>query len=437
MFDARHTPVIVNRSARRILELRDGFTIERGRPRLANRSEDGVFQTLLAKACEAALKGRRAAGDVMQVSRPSGRRSFALMVAPLLDAPPGSAAGEAVSVAFIGNPDTGPVTTTEVLEQLYTLTRAEAELVRMLSEGRSLEQVATARGVTMNTVRSQLKQVFSKTDTKRQGELVRLVLTGVILAPRLMAMARNLTASIAARLRNDILGGTYKAGERLPAERDLASRLGVNRGSVREALKTLEQMGLVMIRRGDGATVRHLHEASIEIVRHLLIVNGVVNRRLLEQVLDAHEMLVAGAAHLAVERGSSEDHQRARELLRQLTRPGLSDGERVALFDALVELITQASGNLVLQLVRNVIRPALAERMALVQRRLAGEARGLAARVAAIDAAIEAGDAAATAAAVRSLVRDRREQLLAALDAIEAESGPSAARDPGPATRSA
>jgi DNA-binding CsgD family transcriptional regulator len=101
------------------------------------------------------------------------------MVAPLLDAPPGSAAGEAVSVAFLANPDTGPVSTTEVLEQLYSLTPAEAELVRMLSEGLSLDEVATARGVTMNTVRSQLKQVFSKTDTKRQGELVRLVLTGV------------------------------------------------------------------------------------------------------------------------------------------------------------------------------------------------------------------------------------------------------------------
>ena len=179
VFDAQNTPVIVNRSARRILELRDGFTIERGRPRLANRSEDGVFQTLLAKACEAALKGQRLVGDVMQVTRPSGRRSLALMVAPLLDAPPGSAAGEAVSVAFLANPDTGPVSTTEVLEQLYSLTPAEAELVRMLSEGRSLDEVATARGVTMNTVRSQLKQVFSKTDTKRQGELVRLVLTGV------------------------------------------------------------------------------------------------------------------------------------------------------------------------------------------------------------------------------------------------------------------
>jgi DNA-binding CsgD family transcriptional regulator len=179
VFDAQNTPVIVNRSARRILELHDGFAIERGRPRLANRNEDGVFQTLLAKACEAALKGQRLMGDVMQVTRPSGRRSFALMVAPLLDAPPGSAAGEAVSVAFLANPDTGPVSTNQVLEQLYSLTPAEAELVRMLSEGRSLDEVASARGVTMNTVRSQLKQVFSKTDTKRQGELVRLVLTGV------------------------------------------------------------------------------------------------------------------------------------------------------------------------------------------------------------------------------------------------------------------
>jgi len=75
-----------------------------------------------------------------------------------------------------------------------------------------------------------------------------------------MVTAPSLGESIAARLRNDILGGTYKAGERLPAERDLASRLGVNRGSVREALKKLEQMGLVLIRRGDRATVRQRRE---------------------------------------------------------------------------------------------------------------------------------------------------------------------------------
>ncbi|HEY8156050.1 MAG TPA: helix-turn-helix transcriptional regulator [Myxococcota bacterium] len=179
VFDSQHAPLIVNRSARRILDLHDGFAIDRGRPRLADRREDGILQTLLAKACAATQNGRRTVGDVMQVSRPSGRRAFALMVAPLLDAPPGSAAGDAVSVAFLADPETGHISTTDVLEQLYSLTPAEAELVQLLAQGRSLEQVATARSVTMNTVRSQLKQVFTKTDTKRQGELVRLVLTGV------------------------------------------------------------------------------------------------------------------------------------------------------------------------------------------------------------------------------------------------------------------
>src|SRR5262245_63640403 len=72
---------------------------------------------------------------------------------------------------------------------------------------------------------------------------------------------------IADSLRADILRGRYRPGERLPAERELATRLTVNRGSVREALKKLEQLGLVEIRRGDGAVVRHLHEARIEVVR--------------------------------------------------------------------------------------------------------------------------------------------------------------------------
>jgi DNA-binding CsgD family transcriptional regulator len=63
----------------------------------------------------------------------------------------------------------------ELLRGLHGLTPAEAELVGQLARGRSLEEAARARGVSINTVRSQLKQVFSKTGTSRQGELVQLV----------------------------------------------------------------------------------------------------------------------------------------------------------------------------------------------------------------------------------------------------------------------
>jgi DNA-binding FadR family transcriptional regulator len=166
-------------------------------------------------------------------------------------------------------------------------------------------------------------------------------------------------------------------------------------------------------------------------------VNGVVNRRLLEQVLDVHEMLVAGAAHLAVERGSPGDHRRARELLRRLVQPGVSDAEQQGLFDALVDVITEASGNLVVRLVRNVIRPALAERMLELQRRQTAEPPDLYARVREIDNAIAAGNAPATEAAVRALLRERRERMLRALDALESERAPGPAQPPGAATGSA
>ncbi len=62
---------------------------------------------------------------------------------------------------------------------LYSLTHSEAELVRLLSQGNSLEEAAEVRGVSINTIRSHLRNIFLKTDTRRQGDLVRLVLTGV------------------------------------------------------------------------------------------------------------------------------------------------------------------------------------------------------------------------------------------------------------------
>jgi DNA-binding CsgD family transcriptional regulator len=91
----------------------------------------------------------------------------------------GSTDREAVAVVFIADPERNNTTAVEFLQTLYALTPAEAELVALLASGRSLEEAALERGVTMNTVRSQLKHVFVKTDTRRQGELVRLVLSGL------------------------------------------------------------------------------------------------------------------------------------------------------------------------------------------------------------------------------------------------------------------
>lgn len=58
------------------------------------------------------------------------------------------------------------------LRALHGLTRAEAEIVVALCEGSALEDVAQERGVALSTVRTQMKAIYSKTDCRRQSELV-------------------------------------------------------------------------------------------------------------------------------------------------------------------------------------------------------------------------------------------------------------------------
>ena len=54
----------------------------------------------------------------------------------------------------------------------FGLTPAEAEMTARLANGESLEAIAEARNVCVDTVRTQLRTVFKKTGTHRQGELV-------------------------------------------------------------------------------------------------------------------------------------------------------------------------------------------------------------------------------------------------------------------------
>ena len=58
-------------------------------------------------------------------------------------------------------------------------------------------------------------------------------------------MAQSKAEDIFGVLRSEILIGQYRSGERLPSERDLAARFESNRGLIREAIKKLEQLGIV------------------------------------------------------------------------------------------------------------------------------------------------------------------------------------------------
>ncbi len=63
-----------------------------------------------------------------------------------------------------------------MLRRLYRLTATETEVALRISRGKSLVQIADDVSMSYQTIRTHLHHVFDKTDSHRQGELVRLLL---------------------------------------------------------------------------------------------------------------------------------------------------------------------------------------------------------------------------------------------------------------------
>lgn len=221
--------------------------------------------------------------------------------------------------------------------------------------------------------------------------------------------------AIAEELRRQILAGKYEPGERLPSERELAGRTGANRTSVREALQQLEHAGMISIRRGDGARVLPLEQTGLGVLQHLLRAKP-RDRELVAQWLDVWELVLTGAARLAVERGTDAEFAEALRLLETLRSSTITPVEFLATADALTELIAVGSRNVVLRMVRNGLTAQLqASRGSDLRYVLRPSPKILTALIRELEAAVEARDATTVAEALRRLMRLNRD---AVLDAV-------------------
>ena len=229
-----------------------------------------------------------------------------------------------------------------------------------------------------------------------------------------MSHTHSLRDEVATQLRNEILRGQYREGERLPSERDLAERFGVNRGCVREALKTLEQLGLADIRQG-GARVMPLHDASLDIVGPLLELEELPDPELVLQIHEVVESLMSTAMRSAIQNGTEQHRERVRQLLEEI-RAQSSQADYQQAVHELAELLVEASGNLVLRLIFRGLRFQFMGRL---------EAAGLnepppvdlfAPAATELLRAVELRDSDAAAATMLKLMRLRRESILKGLE---------------------
>lgn len=164
----------LNTAAERILRAEDGLQIRSARVAASIHAEHQLHRALHAALPDDGSKIRSGRSFICQ--RPSGKRPYVVHVLPPHPAATVETSTEARALVLIIDPDQEPEPAA-ALRRLYALTAAEAEIAVRIARGAGLKEISDELSVSVATVRKHLQHVYDKTDTHRQTELVRLLLT--------------------------------------------------------------------------------------------------------------------------------------------------------------------------------------------------------------------------------------------------------------------
>jgi len=166
------------------------------------------------------------------------------------------------------------------------------------------------------------------------------------------------------QIQESILNGDLRAGEVLPPERELREQFQVSRGTLREALRVIEQKGLIEIKLGaaGGAIVRPMSSDQLSESLALLIRSQSVS---LYHLAEFRQGMEGNVAALAAHRASESDVLDLKSLLRRaetiLNRPNLDWQAFVRVDIQFHQAMARLSGNpvyiFVLQTIQNNIDP--------------------------------------------------------------------------------
>jgi GntR family transcriptional repressor for pyruvate dehydrogenase complex len=226
--------------------------------------------------------------------------------------------------------------------------------------------------------------------------------------PEFEIVRRNKVYEEVARQIERVILKKLQPGDKLPSERELAETLGVSRSSIRDAIRSLELMGMVEPRQGAGTIVREISSESLanplaNVLKHKV--------ELVSELLDFRMMLEPPLAARAAKRVSPEELAEMEEIL-QRQQEKQSRGESAVPEDTEFHYsIALASGNSVVLKVLDIVMDLLRatrerslQRAGRPQRSLAGHRRIL--------AALKRHDAEGAKAAMRRHIEDVEEIVL-------------------------
>jgi DNA-binding CsgD family transcriptional regulator/PAS domain-containing protein len=172
----------MNHAAAKLLAEDNGLIALQGRLHAERTTETATLHNLIAQAQDTSRgKGVGPAGAI-SISRRT-RPALQVLIAPVrnihLDA-----ACPVYAIAFVTDPSQKVRPTADILQTLYGLTPAECRVTLLLGDDYAPPAIAGLIGVSRNTLKTQLTNIYRKTGTSRQSQVVRLVVQLASTAPK-------------------------------------------------------------------------------------------------------------------------------------------------------------------------------------------------------------------------------------------------------------
>lgn len=154
---------------------------------------------------------------------------------------------------------------------------------------------------------------------------------------------------IGRQIREVIFAGKLKPGDKLPTERELVEQFHSSRASVREAVRSLEHLGLVKIRRGAGGGT-YVSEANHRSVTESFRVRMQMNKGTVDHLTEARILLEPAVCRLAAKHADAQDLDRLKKSVEE-QEALVREGRKVASYDLKFHrILFEAAHNPVLEL---------------------------------------------------------------------------------------
>ena len=165
-----------NAAARELAAQGDGLSLTQGRLVITDPTSRAAFSRIFALATTADPDSVSKLDRAFAIPRPSTGRPLGAWVTPLRTAAATFGAPAASAALFVTDPDADTSCQAPAMRALFGLSPSEASLACKLVAGAELRDAADQLGVTVNTAKTLLSRIFTKTGAGRQSDLIRLLL---------------------------------------------------------------------------------------------------------------------------------------------------------------------------------------------------------------------------------------------------------------------